>query len=50
MEASLRNLENQVGQLASNLLRRPQSGLPSNIEKNATEEENADILRNGKKT
>ena len=48
MEASLRNLENQVGQLANNLSRRPQGGLPSNTEKNPREEVNAVILRNGK--
>ena len=48
MEASLRNLENQVGQLASNLFRRPQSGLPSNTEKNLREEVNAVTLRSGK--
>ena len=48
MEASLRNLENQVGQLANNLSRRPQGGLPSNIEKNPREEVNAITLRNGK--
>ena len=48
MEASLRNLENQVGQLANNLSRKPQGGLPSNIEKNLREEVNAVTLRNGK--
>ena len=49
MEASLRNLENQVGQLASNLSRRPQGGLPSNTEKNPRKEINAVTLRNGRK-
>ena len=48
MEASLRNLENQVGQLANNLSRRSQGGLPSNAEKNLREEVNAVTLRNGK--
>ena len=48
MEASLRNLENQVGQLANNLSRRPQGGLPSNTEKNPREEVNAVTLRSGK--
>ena len=48
MKASLRNLENQVGQLANNLSRRPQGGLPSNTEKNSREEVNAVILRSGK--
>ena len=48
MEASLRNLENQVGQLANNLSRRPQGGLPSNTEKNSREKVNAVTLRSGK--
>ena len=48
MEASLRNLENQVGQLANNLSRRPQGGLPSNTKKNPRKEVNAVILSNGK--
>ena len=48
MEASLRNLENQVGQLANNLSRRPQGGLPSNTEKNPREEVNVVTLRNVK--
>ena len=48
MEASLRNLENRVGQLANNLSRRPQGGLPSNIKKNPREEVNAVTLRSGK--
>ena len=48
MEAFLRNLENQVGQLASNLFRRPQGGLPSNTEKNPREKVNAITLRSGK--
>ena len=37
MEASLRNLENQVGQLANYLSRRPQDGFLSNTEKNPRE-------------
>ena len=48
MEASLKNLENQVGQLANNLSRRPQGGLPSNTENNPREEVNAVTLRSGK--
>ena len=49
MKASLRNLENQVGQLANNLSRRSQGGLPSNNEKNPREEVNAVTFRNEKK-
>ena len=37
-----------MGQLASNLFRRPQGGLPSNTEKNPREEVNAVTLRSGK--
>ena len=48
MEASLKDLENQVGQLANNLSRRPQAGLPSNTEKNPREKVNAVTLRSGK--
>ena len=48
MEAFLRNLENQVGQLVSNLSKRPQGGLPSNTQKNPREEVNAVTLRNGR--
>ena len=48
MEVSLRNLENQVGQLANNLSRRPQGGLPSNTEKNLRKKVNAVTLRSGK--
>ena len=48
MEASLKNLKNQVRQLASNLFRRPQAGLPSNIEKNPRKEVNAVTLKNGR--
>ena len=48
MKASLRNLDNQVGLLASNLSRRPQGALPSNTEKNPREEVNAVTLRSGK--
>ena len=48
MEAFLRNLETQVGQLVSNLSRRPQGGLPSNTEKNHREEINVVTIRNGK--
>ena len=47
MEASLRNLENQVGQFANNLSRRPQGGLPSNTKKNPRKEVNAVTLRSG---
>ena len=46
MEASLKNLENQVGQLASNLSRRPQVSLPGNTKKNPKEEVNAITLKN----
>ena len=45
-EASLKNLENQVGQLASLLSERSQGALPSNIEKNPREEAKAVTLRN----
>ena len=48
METFLRNLENQVEQLASNLSKRPQGGLPSNTENNPREEVNAITLRNGR--
>ena len=48
MEAPLRNLENQVGQLANNLSRRSQGGLPSNTKKNPREKVNAVTLRSGK--
>ena len=48
MEASLRNLENQVGKLANNLSRRPHGGLPSNTKKNPREEVNVITLRNGR--
>ena len=48
MEASLKNLENQVGQLASNLSRRPQGDLPGNTKKNPREKVNAVTLRNGR--
>ena len=37
-----------MGQLANNLSRRPQGGLPSNTEKNPKEEVNAVTLRSGK--
>ena len=48
MEASLRNLENQVGQLAINLSKRPQAGWPSNTKRNPREKVNAITLRNGR--
>ena len=47
-EASLKNLENQVGQLANLLSKRSQGALPSNIEKNPREEAKAVTLRNGR--
>ena len=37
-----------MGQLTSNLFRRPHDGLPSNIKKNPREEVNAVTLRNGR--
>ena len=49
MEASLRNLEIQVGQIANQLFERPYGNLPSNTEKNLREEVNAITLRNGRK-
>ena len=48
MEASLRNLETQVGQLAHQLSGRTYGNLPSNTERNPREEVNAIILRNGR--
>ena len=48
MEASLRNLEIQVGQLAHQLSGRTYGNLPSNTERNPREEVNAITLRNGK--
>ena len=47
-EASLKILENQVGQLASFLFERSQGFLPSNTEKNPREEAKAITLRNGR--
>ena len=47
-EALLKNLENQVGQLASFLFERSQGFLPSNTEKNPKEEAKAITLRNGR--
>ena len=44
----LKKFGKQVGQLASNLSRRPWGGLPSNIEKNPREKVNAVTLRSGK--
>ena len=46
MEAFLRNLETQVGQLAHQLSGRTYGNLPSNIERNPREEVNAITLRN----
>ena len=47
-EASLKNLENQVGQLANLFSERSQGALPSNTEKNPREEAKAVTLRNGR--
>lgn len=47
-EASIRNLEVQVGQLANLVAARPQGSLPSNTEKNPREQANAITLRSGK--
>ena len=44
----MRNLKNQVGQLAHQLSGRTYSNLPSNIERNPREEINAITLRNRK--
>ena len=46
MEASLRNLETQVRQLAHQLFGMTYGNLPSNIERNPREEVNAITLRN----
>ena len=46
-QASLKNLENQVGQLDSLLCERSQ-GVPNNIEKNLKEEIKAMTFRNGR--
>ena len=48
MEAFLRNLETQVGQLAHQLSRRTYGNLPSNTERNPREEVNAITLKNGR--
>ena len=48
MEASLRNLETQVGQLAYQLSGRTYGNLPSNTERNPREKINAITLRNGR--
>ena len=48
MEAYLRNLETQVGQLAHQLSGRTYGNLPSNTERNPREEVNAITLRNGR--
>ncbi|XP_056169335.1 uncharacterized protein LOC130138641 [Syzygium oleosum] len=47
-EASIRNLEKQVGQLANHLSERPYGTLPSNTEKNPVENAKAITLRSGK--
>ncbi|KAJ4717074.1 Retrotransposon gag protein [Melia azedarach] len=47
--ASIRNLEVQVGQLASMMTERQQGSLPSNTETNPREHVNAITLRSGKK-
>ena len=47
-KASLKNLENQVGQLARLLSERSQGALPINIEKNPKEKVKVVTLRNGR--
>ena len=47
-EASMKNLENQVGQIASLLSKRSQGSLPSNTKKNLREEAKAITLKNGR--
>ncbi|KAI5683121.1 hypothetical protein M9H77_04349 [Catharanthus roseus] len=48
-EASIHNLENQIGQLAKIFSETPLGALPSNIEKNLREHAKAVTLRSGKK-
>ena len=48
MEAFLKNLEAQVGQLAHQLSKRTYDNLPSNTKRNPREEVNAITLRNGR--
>ena len=47
-EATIRNLETQIGQLANYVSNRPQGTLPSNTEKNPKEDVQAITLRSGK--
>ena len=47
-KASLKNLENQVRQIASFLSKRSQKALPSNTEKNLREEAKSVTLKNGR--
>ena len=47
-KASLKNLENQVGQLANLLFERSYGALLSNTDKNLREEAKAVTLRNGR--
>ena len=47
-EASIRNLENQVGQIARQLADRPQGTFPSDTETNPKEHCKAITLRSGK--
>ena len=48
-EASIRNLENQVGQLAKLMAKRPQGSLPNNTEPNPKEQCKAIMLRSRRK-
>ena len=47
-DASIKNLENQVGQLANFLARRSPKSLPSNAKKNPREELKAITIKSGK--
>ena len=47
-EASIHNLENQIGQLAKMLAKRQPGSLPSNTEENLKEQANAISLKSGK--
>ena len=47
-EASIMNIEIQLGQISKQLLERPQGSLPSNTVTNPKEQVNAITLRNGK--
>ncbi|KAG8486462.1 hypothetical protein CXB51_019744 [Gossypium anomalum] len=48
IQASIQELENQIGQLAKMILERPQGSLPSNTEPNPKEHVKAVTLRSGK--